>query len=438
MRIFTTLWLTSLSTVCFQAFTSNAFNAGMMPRAFQSYATTISDPATSSTSLYAGKGFAKVDDATKFQTLLNELQAEGVPLLGCDANQVNTFSAALWTTLSEMSEEDKGQKACLVLEKIPVGALTAFTEDFSILKMQDRLMHYLPELRRVSVSLVGKGVGPALVLETTERTPEEIEEVASRKALAEGRTNEEPCVQSLRNFVQRMVIGLEACPYTKEVDLSATGLEAKGVTPGPVAYRFSDSTDLCGALASFWTCICELSSYPEEKLSTTVLSLPGIGAGVDKAAHNRFAAVVEVISRNLCLYRGDDVFGLVHFHPAYDRSVIYPDDKAAYGHLPPREWLRPMLNHLNFKTQATEMTDEELSMSDYQRRSPFTAINILRASQLDAASGAKSIVDLDLGEERTEKASGLSTYCRNAMKLAGVGEESLQKQLDEEIQLSMS
>lgn len=410
MNILTTLWLTSLtSAVSIQAFTSSAVNSRVPPNVIQS-------PSPSSTSLSAGKGFAKVDESAKFQQLLGELQAEGVPLLGCDADQVNTFSAALWTTLSEMSEDDKGQTACLVLEKIPVGALTAFTEDFSILKMQDRLMHFLPELRRISVSVVGKGIGPALVLETIDRTPEEIEEAAQRTALAEGRTNEEPCIQSLRNFVQRMVIGLQACPYTKEVDLSATGLQAQGVTPGPVAYRFSPSTDVCGALASFWTCICELSGYPEETLSTTVLSLPGIGAGVDKAAHNRFAAVVELISRNLCLYRGDDVFGLVHFHPAYNRMTIFPDDKAAYGHLPPRPWLRPMLNHMGFTKEATDFTDEDLSMSDYQRRSPFTAINILRASQLDAASGAKSIVDLDVGDGRTEKASGLTTYCRNAIR----------------------
>lgn len=435
-----TSWL-CVSVVTVGVWTAQAFTPRLSPKTFLQVPEHTLSPSSTSTTLYAGKGFgqeSKDKDAKKFQAIFADLQKEGVPLLGCDANQVNTFSAALWTTLAEMNEDDKGQKACLVLEKIPLGALAAFTEDFSILKMQDRLMKFLPELDRISISIVGKDTGPALLLETQDRTPEEIAEKESRLAKAEGSTNEESCTNALKSFVNRMVIGLDACPYTQTVDLSATGLESKGVTPGPVAYRFSASTDACGALASFWTCICELSSYPEAQLSTAVLSLPGIGPGVDDAAHDRFAAVVELISRNLCLYRGDGVFGLVHFHPAYDRAKIHPVDSAAYGHLPPRNWLRPMLRERKYDEQADNMTEEDLSMSDYQRRSPHTAINILRASQLNAAAGPKSIVDLDLGEGKTEKASGLTTYTRNAIRLAGVGKEDLQRALDEEIQMSCS
>ena len=69
-----------------------------------------------------------------------------------------------------------------------------------------------------------------------------------------------------------------------------------------------------------------------------MLSLPAVGHGVDSEALNRFAIVVELISRNLCLFRGDDVFGLVHFHPAYERNQIHPIKKPAYGHLPPQGW----------------------------------------------------------------------------------------------------
>merc|ERR1711862_392491 len=172
------------------------------------------------------------------------------------------------------------------------------------------------------------------------------------------------------------VVGESTCPYTKSVDVGATGLESKGVTPGLVGYRFSSATDCISALASFWTCICELQSTPETDLSTIVLSLPGIASGLDKASHDRFCAVVEIISRSLCLFRGDDVFGLVHFHPAYERNLVNPIDKPAYGHLPPRAMLRPMFKHLNNNIVDT-LTDEQLDLSDYQRRSPVTAINIL-------------------------------------------------------------
>ena len=61
--------------------------------------------------------------------------------------------------------------------------------------------------------------------------------------------------------------------------------------------------------------MCELLGTPEKELSTTMLSLPSVGVGVDSEALARFAIVMELVSRNLCLFRGDDVFGLVHFHP---------------------------------------------------------------------------------------------------------------------------
>jgi len=39
-----------------------------------------------------------------FQALLRDLQIEGVPLLGCDSNQVQTLNAALWTTMAELGD----------------------------------------------------------------------------------------------------------------------------------------------------------------------------------------------------------------------------------------------------------------------------------------------------------------------------------------------
>jgi hypothetical protein len=161
-----------------------------------------------------------------------------------------------------------------------------------------------------------------------------------------------------------------------------------------------------------------------------MLSLPAAGAGVDEEALNRFAIVMELVSRNLCLYRGDDVFGLVHFHPAYDRTLIHPIDKPAYGHLPPQNWLRPMMKLNGNVDEAENMSDDDIKLSDYQRRAPFTAINILRVNQLNAAAGAKSIVDLEVADGVTEKASGITTYSRNAIRLAGVGEETLQAGVD--------
>lgn len=283
------------------------------------------------------EGMSDERKSNLFQSLLRDLQIEGVPLLGCDADQVSTLNAAIWTTMAELGDNDEPQRACLILESIPISALLAFAEDFTVLKTQGRLMGYLPELKRYSISVVGKGVGPALLIETEARTDEEKTAAASQKAL-ESTFNQEKTVAALKSFIGRVVVGLEACPYTKSVDISAVGLEQRGVTPGPVGYRYSPTTDACMAMSMFWNCICEMMSVPEPELSSIMLSLPGIGTGDSREAHNRFAAVVELVGRYLCLFRGDGSFGLVHFHPAYDRSIIHPLAKPSYGHLPPISW----------------------------------------------------------------------------------------------------
>lgn len=363
-----------------------------------------------------------------FQSLLRDLQVEGTPLLGCDANQVHTLQAALWTTMAELSEQDEEQKACLVLESIPMSALQSFVNDFLLLKSQERLMQHMPELSRLSVSLVGKGVGPAVLVEINARTEAEISEKEKRNQVSQT-LDETKCMAAMTAFVERVVINYDVCPYMKTAGLAS---------PGPVVYRYSPTSDTCSALSSFWNCICELLASPPDELSSTVLSLPAIAPGVSREAHDRFAALTELISRSLCLYRGDDVFSLVHFHPAYVRDWIEPTDKPAYGQLPPQGWLRSMLA-MNGNTQEAEsLTDEQLELSNYQRRSPHTAVNILRVSQLEDSTNPTSIVDLVLPDGRTEKASGLVTYSRNAIRLASVGEETLSAQVKADIAIQES
>lgn len=327
--------------------------------------------------------------------------------------------------MAELSADRNAARVCLVLEEIPLSALLAFAEDFTVLKTQTRLMDYLPELKRFSISLVGKGIGPAMLIETDDSSDD------ATTVVNEGKYDKEKTIASLRSFISRVVVGMEACPYTKSADVSATGLESRGVKPGPVGYRFSESSDACMIMAVFWNCICELMGEAEENLSSIMLSLPGIGGGEN--GHERFAAVVELVGRYLCLFRGDGAFGLVHFYPSYEREKVHPLDMPAYGHLPPMSWLRPMLKMAGYETESEQLSEEELSLANYQRRAPHTAINILRMSQVNAAAGAKSIVDLDLGNGRTEKASGIQLYSRNTLRMVQLGKEELQAELDREI-----
>ena len=177
------------------------------------------------------------------------------------------------------------------------------------------------------------------------------------------------------------------------------------------------------------------------------------------------AAVVELVGRYLCLFRGDGAFGLVHFHPRYDRDAVEPRHAPAYGHLPPLDWIPHMLRRSGHDDAAiAALSDADLRLSNWQRRAPHAAINVLRMTQVNAAAGvsaetpprrrrrrrpprssrsshrarplqAKSVVDLDLGDGRVEKASGISLYSRNALRLVAVGEESLRRALDAEIAL---
>jgi hypothetical protein len=135
--------------------------------------------------------------ANLFQFLLRDLQVEGVPLLGIDADQVQTLQAAIWTTMAgllasavtggdEQEERESSSsallapspsndepkqsaettesptttepqqqpqssssvsKVCLVFEDIPVEALTAFVQDFQTLQNDVLLrQNTLPEM----------------------------------------------------------------------------------------------------------------------------------------------------------------------------------------------------------------------------------------------------------------------------------------------------
>ncbi len=69
-------------------------------------------------------------------------------------------------------------------------------------------------------------------------------------------------------------------------------------------------------------------------------------------------------------------------------------------------------------------------------------VNVLRARQLEAATGAKSVAPLEVpapdaplpgGGTRTVAASGLRTYARNALLLARRGDPALRAALVAEI-----
>jgi hypothetical protein len=357
--------------------------------------------------------------STLFQFMLRDLQVEGVPLLGVDADQVHTMQAALWTTLAELSEQDDEQKACLIFEDIPVTALRTFVNDFMGLKSQERLMKDLPDLERFNLSLLAKGVGPAILIETA---------AAPESQTVDTVADENKTSAAMKMFVDRVVAGMNV-----NNQMGPEGLEDAGFPPAPIAYRLCAASEVCHVLSAFWNAVCEVLATPADQLSTTMLSLPAVGAD----SHARFAAVAELLSRSLCLYSGDDVLELLHFHPAYDRDQIHPSEQPAHGHLPPTSWLRPILLHNGNTQEAGGLSDQDLKVSNYQRRSPVPAVCIKRVELVDAGTdGASAIVDLILDDKSVVQASGVPTYARNVLLLADLGADALKEALDVEIAIT--
>lgn len=341
-----------------------------------------------------------------------------------DADQVQTFQAAMWTTMAEFSEQDEEQKACMIFESIPIDALRSFVDDFTMLKTQDRLMRHLPELERFSLSLVGKGVGPAILIESSNKTV--VHDMSEELIFDTNRVN-----AAMKMFVDRM--NVNAAKFSLD-----NHEEDESQPPAPIGYRVCAFSDACHALSSFWNCICELSATPPDQLSSTILSCPLVARTETTTDNNqedslqRFSSIAELLSRSLCLFRGDESFELAHCHPDYDRNLVYPADKPAHGHMPPLGWLRPMLRYDGKEKEAESLSDEDLAFSNYQRRAPVPAVWIQRAEVVEG----DGMIDLNV-DGVVVKASGVHTYAGNACRFAREGEDKLRQALEMEIAVAM-
>jgi hypothetical protein len=338
--------------------------------------------------------------ANLFQFLLRDLEVEGAPLLGCDADQAHTAQAAVWTVMGQLSERDEGSKACMVLENMPIDSLQTFVDDFATWKA-DEQMDSLFELKRFNVTLVGRGIGPALILETANRTNVEEQEYNSFISSSPV-PNEIMWTAAMKTFVARME------------------LEKEGVLLNPLAYRLSGGNDICDTLATFWTSVCEILSHPEETLGSIVLCLPSVPEDSDSSeAQARFSAVSKLVSQSLFMSRGQDRFELSYMHPLYDRDIMLPKDETVFGHLPPISLLPVMLQETGRQDEAENLTNDQMALQNYQRRSPLPAIAIKRLSQ-----------------GSTDDGSDKDAYATTALRLAAEGEESLKNALAAEIELT--
>jgi len=292
--------------------------------------------------------------ANLFQFLLRDFEVEGVPLLGCDASETNVFLAALWTTMAELSETDNQGKVCLVFESIPMETLKIFVEEFSAIKNQSSVMENIPELQRVSVSLVGRGLGPAMVIEASNRT--DAEKVAYNMMIQSAPIpDEHRWTCAMKTFFGR------TC--SRRINNSV--------------FRIIGSTDVCNILSGYWTSVCELLSLPREQISSIVLSYPPVREGTQAVIHDRYVAISLLMNRMLFLYNNTkDEVSSFHLQPFYDRDKApFENDNPSPGHLSPSWWIQ----QANFDDDPKEnLSQENLRLQNFLRRSPLPSVIIQR------------------------------------------------------------
>jgi len=392
-----------------------------------------------------------------FQFLLRDLEVEGTPLLGCEGVSENkTLQGATWSVAGQLSENDYERKVCLVFEDIPIQDLQLFVDTFSTMKQKQRRTHQqlenpLQDLQRFSMSLVGNGIGPALIVETQNRTTNEIEtyhtmqehDNETSSMLLSNPIMEHQWKTAMELFITRCLPELLLENENEDVDEDENASSSS--SSSSISYRFLGSSDVCDILSGYWNCICELETTDITKANSIVLSYPPpppSSSDTTATALARFAALSELLTTMNSLYEGQYQYRLHHIHPSYNRDEMnmmlsnnnneeeQHHNINTNGHLFPTHILREKLQKIveqDMYTTDTELifTDEELQLQNYQRRSPLPGVIIQRIIVLkeddddekDAYCEIENVIRIMKdGEEENNKAL---INERNALLLAG-------------------
>jgi hypothetical protein len=119
-------------------------------------------------------------------------------------------------------------------------------------------------------------------------------------------------IAETRAWVERVVIGLNLCPFAKAV-------QAKG----QVRYVASDAVDADTLLAQLCDELQRLADTPAEQVDTTLLVHPGVLGDFDD--YNDFLDVADAALQALHL---DGVLQVASFHPDYRFAGSEADDIA--------------------------------------------------------------------------------------------------------------
>ena len=195
-----------------------------------------------------------------------------------------------------------------------------------------------------------------------------------------------------KSWVQRVLVQLGVCPFTKSNVKSGQGLGDMGVPVANIMYRHSEASDehhdaggeMYTLMADTWEAINDMvASGPTGKhgVSSILLSAPCFDNDFDLWSGPVFAMLEAGVSA----IQAEEVIGVVCFHPEY----VTPDGSTfpGFGHMHSLPRLKKWFNEF---TSSSKLTDNEIAAGGaWQRRTPHAVINVLRAEQLEAAEGRR-------------------------------------------------
>jgi len=222
-------------------------------------------------------------------------------------------------------------------------------------------------------------------------------------------------------WVQRLLVELGICPFTKSSTESGHGLRDLSVPVADIMYRHSDalsgsSNDVYLLMADAWLAISDMIKARPTGVSSILLSAPGYDDNFKLWAGQIFSMLETCVGA----VQAEEMVGVVCFHPQY----ATPDGKSfpGFGHMHslPRlkKWYKEHFTSSSEQLEPSPLTDNEIAAGGaWQRRTPHAVINVLRAEQLEAAEGRRSTGEL---------------YERNVRVITSVGLEKLAEDLKQE------
>eukprot|EP00594_Rhizosolenia_setigera_P019503 CAMPEP_0178961878 /NCGR_PEP_ID=MMETSP0789-20121207/13998_1 /TAXON_ID=3005 /ORGANISM="Rhizosolenia setigera, Strain CCMP 1694" /LENGTH=478 /DNA_ID=CAMNT_0020645855 /DNA_START=323 /DNA_END=1762 /DNA_ORIENTATION=- len=253
--------------------------------------------------------------------------------------------------------------------------------------------------------------------------------------------NHDVVTKRTQSWVKRILVNHQICPFTKSVTKSGQGLMADfGVPIGRIAYHTSSasaSTKNAGGgelilMADTFEAIYEMlfkgpssvsssssSSTARDGISSILLSAPGYDDSFSLWSGPIFTMLESIVTSTSSAQK---FIGVVCFHPYYK----IPDENSQFPgfgqmHSLPRltQWVNDSNsdnnNYDDGNISPSPLTREEIAAGGaWQRRSPHSIINVLRADQLEMAEQIRNTPTL---------------YKRNVnVLIKDIGMESLQEE----------